>query len=971
MGYGVFGVEKVASRERFLGIAIVFIFSLVVNVSSANENKSSDNKSTIDWHNDAEIHRQPKTGETRFIRIKNKKKLKLKKDKSIADNISEAYGPAFGLLNPGIDLILKKQTRHEDSVTTYRYQQQYNGLPVIGAELVAAVDAQQQLNFMSGETALNLALTIAPKMTAKQAKDIALAAMSKWYRVNSDILLSTSPELSIFKASIISPSSMPAMVVWKLTITADKINELLFVDANTGSIIFHLNQVHSALNRNTYTANNTAVYKTTLICDETDPTCAAGDADAQAAHQYAEDTYNFYFSKHGRDGIDGAGGTIISSVHVGPDFQNAAWTGSQMIYGNGFPQADDVVAHELTHGVTEKTSNLFYYYQAGAINESFSDIWGEFVDQTNSGGTDTAAVKWKLGEDVPGIGAVRSMENPPEFSDPDKMTSIYYSTSSDDNGGVHSNSGVNNKAAYLMTDGGTFNGQTISGLGIDKVAKLYYEVQTKHLTSGSDYLDLYNGLIQSCSDLVTATTLISSDCTQVQKALTAVEMNSTPVKGFNPEADLCSAPSSQNSIIFTDNLESGLSKWTFSHNTGLLNHNWVDWLTISPTAPFAASGTHSLYGAAVSSVSDQYAQISVAIPVTGSDEKIFLYFKHVIDLEAAETLSQNEYYDGAVLEYSTNSGTSWNDGSNLIVDGKNVTGIIATGASNPLSGRLSFSASSNGYVSTRANLSSFSGQTILLRWRVATDNSVSALGWLVDDVSVYTCQGSVNSLPVANAGADLNVNSGTAVTLNGGASSDADGPIASYSWVQIGGTVISLSNASTATPGFIASGGGGAQAFKLTVTDSDGLTDTDIVNVIVNTKPNASAGNDLELNANVTATLDGSGSYDSDGTIASYTWTQISGDAVVLSDSSNVKPTFITPTTSQTLSFSLTVTDNDGVVSSADTVNIVINAIRTFGGGGGGCSLNSKAGFNPFMFILLLGLSIIHFRQKVVARNKL
>lgn len=956
------------SLYKLFSVTILIPVSLTVNVSWADSKHQSNT-----WKNDAEVHLHPKTGKTRLIRVKNKKKLNIKVGRNTADSISETYGAAFGLTNPLKDLKLKKQTHHDDSVITYRYQQQYKEIPVIGAELVAGVDAQQQLNFISGETADNLNLQIEPKLTAEQAKNISIQAVAKWYREKPENLRSNTPELSIFKPDIISPSTMPARVVWKLTVTAEKINELMLIDAINGSIMFHLNQVHSALNRSTYTANNTAVYKATLICDESDASLCDSDPDAKAAHQHAEDTYNFYFLKHGRDGINGSGGEIISSIHVGPDFNNAAWTGTQMIYGNGFPLADDVVAHELTHGVTEKESNLFYYYQAGAINESFSDIWGEFVDQTNARGDDRAIVKWKLGEDIPSLGVIRNMKNPPEFSDPDKITSSNYSTSSSDNGGVHTNSGVNNKAAYLMTDGGTFNGQTVSGIGIDKVAKLYYEVQTKHLTSGSDYLDLYNALLQACSDL-TGTILSTSDCTQVQAALTAVEMNQIPVKGFNPEASQCPANTTKTATTFIDDFESGFSKWTFTHDNGLFNNNWVDWLTVSPTAPFATSGTHSLYGANISSTSDQYAQISVTIPTPLSSEKIFLYFKHVIDLEAVETITQNAYFDGAVLEYSTNSGAGWNDAADLIVDGKNYTGIIESAYDNPLGGRLGFSALSNGYVSTRVNLSSFSGQSILLRWRVASDRSLAASGWLLDDVSVHTCQGAVNSLPIARAGTDRYVNSGDFIMLNAGGSSDADGPITNYNWVQIGGNVVSLSNSSTATPSFTASGGGGILAFKLTVTDSDGLTDTDIINVIVKPIPTAFAGSDFSAVEGSRVTLNGSLSFATTGTIASYLWTQVAnGSSVVaLSDPTSADPSFDAPQANQTLIFSLTVTDNEGKMSTADTVNVTITPRVTSGGGsgGGGCSINSTAAFNPFMFIVLLGLSVFHVRRKFLSWKK-
>ena len=179
-----------------------------------------------------------------------------------------------------------------------------------------------------------------------------------------------------------------------------------------------------------------------------------------------------------------------STVHYGSAYVNAFWNGTQVAYGDGTVSvADDVVAHELTHGVTQYTSNLFYYRQSGAINESLSDVWGELINLTNGRGNDDPAVRWLIGEDIAGLGAIGGMSNPPAFSDPDRMTSPFYWLADSDNGGVHTNNGVNNKAASLMVDGGTFNGQTITGLGVTKVAQIYYEVQTHLLTSASDYAD--------------------------------------------------------------------------------------------------------------------------------------------------------------------------------------------------------------------------------------------------------------------------------------------------------------------------------------------------------------------------------------------------------------------------------------------------------------------------------------------------
>ena len=82
-----------------------------------------------------------------------------------------------------------------------------------------------------------------------------------------------------------------------------------------------------------------------------------------------------------------------------------------MVYGDGYASADDVVAHELTHAVTEHSADLLYYYQSGALNESMSDVFGETVDIETGNGNDAAAVRWYIGEDLP-IGAIRNMMNP-------------------------------------------------------------------------------------------------------------------------------------------------------------------------------------------------------------------------------------------------------------------------------------------------------------------------------------------------------------------------------------------------------------------------------------------------------------------------------------------------------------------------------------------------------------------------------
>jgi hypothetical protein len=487
----------------------------------------------------------------------------------------------------------------------------------------------------------------------------------------------------------------------------------------------------------TYSADNNKVLPGSLLCRQSRTNCTDGDdLHADAAHDYAGDTYAFYFEKHGRDSIDDAGMEIVSTVHYGVDYANAFWSSNdqQMVYGDayGFPLGDDVVGHELTHGVTDYESNLFYYYQSGAINESFSDLWGEFIDQTNGDGDDSEGVKWLLGEDVSGLGAIRDMKDPPAYGDPDKMTSPnYYIGSADfgwfgDYGGVHTNSGVNNKAVYLLTDGDSFNGYEVTGLGIEKVAAIYYEVQTSLLTSGADYKDLYNALYQGCLNLVGGAEGITiADCVEVQDATNAVEMNLEPVPGYNPEAELC--PGGEiSTTLFYDDMENDVDNWWFNAVSGISSWFWA--------IGYAKGGSLHLYGYDGFSSSDSFAAMGLDVKLSAGSRP-YLHFNHAFGFEDPD-------YDGGWLEYSTNGGTVWNDASPLFDDGLDYTGQINTivgDGDNKHTGRDAFVGDSHGYVSSRYNLSTLAGQNVRFRWRMSTDSTFDDLGWVLDDVRVYTC----------------------------------------------------------------------------------------------------------------------------------------------------------------------------------------------------------------------------------------
>jgi Zn-dependent metalloprotease len=225
-----------------------------------------------------------------------------------------------------------------------------------------------------------------------------------------------------------------------------------------------------------------------------------------SVHWALEGTYDYYLSKHGRDSFDGAGGLVKAYAHTGDGWANAQWLSSLLVMrfgdGGGSWVPIDVVGHEFTHGVDQFSSNLIYQGESGALDESFADIFGTLVefDLEGPGGGD-----WLVAEDR-GT-AIRSMENPNAFGDPDTYFGIgWASLTGGDNGGVHTNSGVQNYWFYLLTEGGTGtndNGDdySVTGIGLEDAAKIAYRNRTVYLIPSSGYFDAHLGSINAAADL--------------------------------------------------------------------------------------------------------------------------------------------------------------------------------------------------------------------------------------------------------------------------------------------------------------------------------------------------------------------------------------------------------------------------------------------------------------------------------------
>lgn len=213
-------------------------------------------------------------------------------------------------------------------------------------------------------------------------------------------------------------------------------------------------------------------------------------------------TYDYFDQKHNRDSYDDNGSEVLAYVHVDNNWFNASWNGQFIQFGDGSSNpltAIDVAGHELAHGVTQFSANLVYAYEPGALNESFSDIFGSAVEHfAQSTGAD-----WLIGK---ANFILRDMSNPKAYNNPDTYQGQYWEFSAFDNGGVHINSGVQNYWFYLLSEGGSGTNDnndaySVSKIGIDTAGAIGYRNLAYYLTVNSQYIDARIGSIMSAVDL--------------------------------------------------------------------------------------------------------------------------------------------------------------------------------------------------------------------------------------------------------------------------------------------------------------------------------------------------------------------------------------------------------------------------------------------------------------------------------------
>jgi Zn-dependent metalloprotease len=703
------------------------------------------------------------TGVARFVRATNDATIPVTTNATTPADRAYAflrqYGAVFGVASPETQLATTRVTSDEAG-STVRLAQRYRSLPVFNAELVVNLDPAGGVTAASGTFVPNVKVPTQPTIRPGEAATTAVTAVARKLDVSVLALSASTPQLGATQAGLAADRLGRQALAWKTTVTGPAVREFVFVDALGGEIVEIFSGIHDARQRETFNMLEQSDYDLAQKClSDTGPTTVPADPDCTNAHTFAGDTYDFYFNGYRRDSFDDNGAPLLSYVHYfSPICPNAFWNGSVMTYCTTFPH-DDVAGHEITHGVTEFSANLVYAYQPGALNESFSDIFGEAIDLMNSSENEPGE-EWRIGEGIV-PGGLRDMRNPQTFGDPDSCTSPSYHCAASDSGGVHTNSGVPNKAFVLMVEGGTHNGVTVSGIGLAKASAVQYRALTRYLGVYSNFVDDYEALQASCRDLrnkrltdpdpetgggVLRERISKRDCAQVKNALDAVQLTAPVCTTTRPSpaGPLC-ADGETVARLFYDDHESGSPGWTESLDES--RYTGQRWQVVTD---FAASGTHAwrvndeLTSCSSGDWTSDVYLVSPQVDLTGTSRPV-LRFLHDFFTEGG--------YDGGTVEILLNGAWVKLERGDFTLNPYNGSMNLDSTAPNwtPSSRSVFTGYRTPGdfpkltYWESRVNLGSYAAQDtdklVQFRFRFGTDFcNGTDVGWYLDDVEVYDCK---------------------------------------------------------------------------------------------------------------------------------------------------------------------------------------------------------------------------------------
>lgn len=901
---------------------------------------------------DVAVSREEATRKVGFIRVQGDGDLlpsvegdSLGAAKDKADAYLDQYAANFGA-RP--DELVRSAVAESAAGWTATYTQTYKGVDVFGSMLRVQVDREGDLTSVNGYAAPDLSLSVEPRISARDAGERAVGLVREdppAHDGEAADLTGIAPKTSdlvVYRMGATRGEAGAAVLAYQVEVTNDdNIRDAVFIDAQTGKALNRWSMVHGALDRELYEATGTRTAPVlTRVWKEGDAFPGALNADQQNLVNSAGESYWLYRNTFGRDSYDGAGATM-KTVNNDPRIScpNANWNGVTTNYCNGVT-SDDVVSHEWGHAYTEYTSGLIYQYQSGALNESYSDVWGETLDLVNgredagenyqakravgdcdktappavdmqitapanlvgpclavaatgakpftttpvtadvvvaldaantagptttdgcSAFTNAAAVsgkwayvdrgtcgfadkvanaktagatgivignnnsdipagftgdpalygvmvsqadgakfksatapvkvsvtaddvsarpdttRWLMGEKSTAFGgAIRDMWNPTCYGDPGKVTDAEYKCdpTGADAGGVHSNSGVPNHAYALVVDGGTFNGQSVTGLGLDKAAAIWWRAQTAYLTPQSNFTDAANAFEQSCADLVgqpinklttapgatpeSATPIAAGDCASVTAATAATEMRTEPVK-CNFKALLAKdAPATcgegfSEDVLWSEDFEDGLAGWSASSEVVYTDGIHEAWRSV-PSAPAGTGDPHAskvAFGPAPDKGNcvgnsaprgDFSSRDSITGPVVQLPDSLRsakLTFEHYVATEIG--------YDGGNVKMSINGGAFTAIPAAAYLYNKPTTLTGPATNTNPLAGQPGFTGTDGGQTKGSwgesqvdiAAAGAEPGDTVQLRFDIGRDGCGGNEGWYVDNVQIVDCK---------------------------------------------------------------------------------------------------------------------------------------------------------------------------------------------------------------------------------------
>ena len=485
---------------------------------------------------------------------------------------------AFGIGDAEAQLREGGATQDRLGMTHVVYEQVHRGVPVMGAGLIAHLNDAGEVVSVNGRTLAGLELDPAPALTADQAAGIARSLAGLRFAESP----ATPPVLRVINMEFLglakSSADVVSRLVWEVTLSGpNDASPAYSVDAVDGTLV-HFDSGEGHLTRQIYDC--ALVNPITPGCrldiswyfESTDERYTLGRSEGQPArgampvgagppyagsldvdngyNHFLPSIHQYFADRFGRDGANDRGGTGNGTsvpfatsrmfVHAngeptyGALFCNPgyAWAGTTSVVfcaGSLSPATYDLLGHEYGHLVSRYRSfnangtpnTLLSTGPAGALNEGVSDVYGELFEYYMTGSNN-----WILGGGA-NIQVFRNIVDPPSLFDPfhgmpfpDRFNSPDFYCGTSDAGGIHHNSTVPSKAAYLTAMGGSFNGCTISGLGREKMEQIWYRATVNYYANSETFNGAYQGLIQACHDLYSA-----ADCAELTKALQAVEMD--------------------------------------------------------------------------------------------------------------------------------------------------------------------------------------------------------------------------------------------------------------------------------------------------------------------------------------------------------------------------------------------------------------------------------------------------------------